>query len=254
MKIAILGSGNVATQLGKAFIKEQHTIVQIYSRNKANANALASILQAKAIDNLQVLDESADIYLLAVSDDALSSIIQQLPKTLRGTVVHCSGTTPLSVLADFASNGVIYPPQSLRKEIETPFAAIPFAVEGNSPSTTQMLVDLLKSLAPKTFFCTSAQRLALHVAAVFTNNFANALFQIGFEIVEQHKLSFDLLRPLILETAANVQQNEPKDVQTGPAKRADNATIERHLKFLSERSNWLQIYQQLTEEITTKNK
>ena len=252
MKIVILGSGNVATHVGIAIRNLGHEILQVYSRNQANAQALADVLDTSAIADLSDINKTADLYLLAVSDQAIVPLVNLLPKNINGIVVHCSGATDSNVLSEFQRYGVIYPPQSIKKNFDSRLQEIPFAVEGNIPSTANTLLTLMASISSKSFLCTSQQRLALHTAAVFANNFTNALFQISYDILQEQNLPFDLLKPIILETANKVQTNTPKDIQTGPAQRNDQLTIQKHLQFLSKKPNWLKIYQQLTEEIISK--
>lgn len=252
MKIVILGSGNVASYLAENFSHQGHKIIQVYSRTKANAHALASVFGADATDELSQLLPDADLYLLAVSDSAIIELMQTPPAIGQGIMVHCSGATPLTALASYKQHGVIYPPQSISKNVSSPIAAIPFAIEGNTPAVQALLLQTMQAMAPKSFPCTTAQRLALHVAAVFANNFSNLLFQISYDLLAEHEISFDLLRPIILETAQKVQNKRPDEVQTGPAKRGDQQTLERHLNFLSEKPSWLKIYQQLSEEIRRK--
>jgi len=250
MTIAILGSGNIASHIGNAFHTLGHQILQVYSRNKANAIALASVLNAHAIDTIEDITDKADLYFIAVTDQAIQQIVNQLPETLEGMVVHCSGATHINILAHFPLHGVIYPVQSLRKDIAASLENIPFGIEGSNPDTTDRLLQLMQNISAESFLCDSEQRLALHIAAVFANNFSNVLFQIAYDILKEQNLSFDLLRPIMLETAQKVQKQVPKDVQTGPAKRGDMETIQKHLQFLMKTPHWLKIYQQLTEEIT----
>jgi len=248
MKITIFGTGNVATHLGKAFFAAGHAISQVWSRNKDRAKGLATLLDAEAIDDRVALDRDADLYVLAVSDDAIAPLAARMPP-VRGVVVHCSGATPLAILAGSHDCGVVYPLQSLSKNAVLDIRTVPFAVEGNSAATTSLLLGLMRQLSPTSFICNSQQRLALHVAAVFANNFSNALFQISHEILQENGLSFDLLKPLILETAQKVQTHIPGEVQTGPAKRADGKTIERHLDFLGKNPDREKIYRIMTERI-----
>lgn len=253
MNIVLIGSGNVATQLGLFFQQAGHQISQVYSRNLANAHALASLLNTDVVDQLAALPLHADIYLIAVSDDAIEDTVAAMPK-VEGLVCHCSGASPLTLLANFEKHGVIYPPQSISKDQKASLSNLPFALEGNTASVTAALLAFMQPMAAASFECSTAQRLALHVAAVFVNNFSNALYQISFELLSKHQLPFDLLKPIILETAIKVQHNEPATVQTGPAKRKDEKTIQTHLNFLRQNQRWVEIYQKLTEEITNKNK
>ncbi|NQD72681.1 DUF2520 domain-containing protein [Sphingobacterium shayense] len=253
MEIVVIGSGNIATHLAKGLHALGHTILQVYSKNIANAHALASLFSASATDQLNVINPSASLYLIAVTDKAIQDITTVLPKSIQGIITHTSGATPISILQKFSNYGVIYPAQSLTKGISTNLNDVPFGIEGSNKKVSATLVAMMLQLSTKTFPCSTQQRLALHTAAVFANNFSNALFQIAYEIMNANNLSFDLLKPLILETAKKVQDHLPSEAQTGPAKRNDIPTIQRHLQFLSQNPNWVKIYQQLTEEISSKS-
>lgn len=252
MDIVLIGSGHVAHHLGQILHKHDHRIVQVYNRTLSHARALADILSSVAINDPKRIDLDADLYIMAVSDHALPLIIDQLPSALQGIVVHTSGATALSVLDKFGKSGVIYPPQSLTKEVDTDMSKIPFGIEANDTNTLDTLIKLLHPISPLTFHCTSQQRLALHIAAVFANNFSNSLFQIAHDLLQQENLSFDLIRPIILETAQKVQNHLPKDMQTGPAVRNDQGTITRHLEYLKQDSDWQSIYQLISVYISKK--
>lgn len=250
MNIVILGSGNIATHMGRAFLAQGHRVTQVYSRTKTNANALALLLKTAAVDCIGEISDTADLYVLAVSDQAIAAVAEQLPQALPGIVVHCSGATGIEVLAAFRQYGVIYPTQSLRKDNETSLQHVPFGIEGSAHDVTENLFHVMQQISRASFLCDSKQRLALHLAAVFANNFSNVLFQIAYDILQSQELSFDLLKPIILETAHKIQTQLPQKVQTGPASRGDTETIQKHLQFLIEKPHWLKIYQQLTAEIT----
>lgn len=249
MEIVIIGSGNVATQLAKAFCKYGYPIQQVFSRHSANAKALADTVKAESISNLSDLNLEADLYLIAVSDTAISKVISEMPEITKGIVAHTSGATPIEVLQRFDKAGVIYPAQSISKQVEIDIAGIPFGIEANSVATSELLFNLLSPIATRTFSCNSKQRLALHVSAVLVNNFPNALFSMAQQILERENMDFDLLRPIILETASKVQNHLPTEVQTGPAARNDLGTINRHLEFLSYSNELTQIYQHLSDFI-----
>ncbi|WP_254526352.1 MULTISPECIES: Rossmann-like and DUF2520 domain-containing protein [unclassified Sphingobacterium] len=249
MNIVLIGSGNIATHLGKAFTDAGHHVAQVYSRTLANANALANVLSAQAIDNLAQLDPNADLYLLAVSDSAIAELAQNLPNDLEGTIAHCSGATDVEVLKDFKNHGVIYPVQSFSKHKELDLNHTPFGIEGNNEKSEQVLLQLAREISDNTFACNSQQRLALHVSAVFANNFSNALFQLSFDLLKEHNLPFDLIRPIIQATAEKVQNHEPRQVQTGPAARNDKTTMVTHFNFLSPHPDWQLIYQKISDLI-----
>lgn len=249
MRIVIIGAGNIATHLAKGFHSLGHEISQVYNRTSANAKALADVVSSQAIDEINQIITNADLYIIAVSDSSIAVIIDQLCADLNGIVVHTSGATPLSILSKFHNSGVIYPPQSLNKNIDYNLSAIPFAIEGSDATVSHDLLTLMQSLSMRSFLCNTQQRMALHVSAVFANNFTNALFIIANSILEKEDLSFDLIKPIILETAQKVQNNSPAQVQTGPAIRNDKTTIESHLEFLSYSNNLSEIYQLMTNLI-----
>lgn len=246
MDISIIGSGNVAWHLAKFFHTNGHRITTIYNRSAATGEQLAAEVSASFASLEEEIDTKSDLLILAIKDDAIEEILTNIRPQQGGIVLHTAGATPMSVLEKFDRYGVIYPPQSLNKEIESNLSEIPFALEGSDIATQDAILQLMQSLAPKSFACDSRQRLALHVAAVFVNNFVNALYQIGYNILEKKNLDFELLRPIILETAKKVQNNLPQDTQTGPAVRNDKKTINRHLELLSDKETTRQIYQQLT--------
>lgn len=252
MNIVILGSGNAATHFGQQFQKTGHHIVQIYSKTKANADALAFALHCAAIDQLSELDLHADLYLIAVTDQAIVSLLEALPKDIKGVVIHCSGATDLSVLAGFKNAGVIYPPQSLSKNKAVDFSTVPLCVEGNTDENSAALLQLAQTFAPRSIYCNSQQRLAIHLASVMVNNFTNILYQMAYELLAENDLSFDLIKPIILETAEKVQNHIPITVQTGPAIRQDSTTMQKHLQFISNKPDLQQIYQLLSQEITKR--
>ena len=249
MKIVLIGSGNIATHLGKAFADAGHQIMQVYSHTIANAHALAIALSSEGIADLKDINQGADFYLLAVSDHVLSEVVDSLPKEITGVVAHCSGGTDISLLSQFKSYGVIYPIQSFSKHKDLDLHHTPFAVEANNTNSYELLYGLASEISDHVFQCNSQQRLALHVSAVFANNFSNALFQIAFELLKAHDLSFDLIRPIIRETAEKVQNHEPKDVQTGPAVRNDKTTMSTHFNFISSHPDWQLIYQKMSDLI-----
>lgn len=252
MNIVILGSGNAATHFAQQFQKRGHQIVQIYSKTKANADALAFALQSAATDDLSQLQPDADLYFIAVSDGAIPTLVSQLASGIKGIVVHCSGATDIAALNRFTNYGVIYPPQSLSKNKSVDFTEIPLCVEGNTTTNAQLLLRLARELSAQSLLCNSPQRMAIHLSAVMVNNFTNILYQMAYELLAENSLPFDLVRPIILETAEKVQNHIPFTVQTGPARRGDEDTIQKHLKFISNKPDLQQIYQLLTQQITKR--
>lgn len=251
MNIVLLGSGNVATHLGKALAGAGYDVLQVYSPTATNAQSLAGELAAEAIDDISSVTADADLYVIAVKDDAIEQVAAQLPASLSGTVVHTAGSVGVSVLAAHATRyGVLYPVQTFSKAKPVDFSLIPVAVEASDDATYQQLAQLAGSLSSRVFLCASHQRLALHVAAVFACNFTNHLYAIGADILHNHGLDFDLLRPLILETAEKAMQYRPEDVQTGPAARGDVHTMQRHLAALDGHPDLATLYKIISDHIS----
>jgi len=229
-------------------------VVQVYSRRIRNARSLAKKLACPATNKLTTLVTDADLYLFAISDGAIQkiaeSLIKYLPSSGNYIFAHTSGATPQSVFKGLVKNyGVFYPLQTFSKNRPTDFSRIPFCIDGNKIKVKTKLTQLAKKLSPTISLINDEQRAVLHVAAVFVNNFTNALFGVGKEILDSKDIPFDLLTPLILETAKKVQENSPKKMQTGPARRGDQETIQQHLDLLSNSPSLQQIYHQLSELI-----
>jgi predicted short-subunit dehydrogenase-like oxidoreductase (DUF2520 family) len=254
IKVIIIGSGNVAQHLIVAFenalIKgDSIELVQIFSRKREKLTRLIDL--NRITDDYEKLVE-ADLYIVAVSDDAIASVVANLPFKNR-LVVHTSGSFPLDGLNDNNRRGVFYPLQTFSKNKAVDFTKIPICVESENPFDYQILNTVAKSISDSVFAINSEQRKALHVAAVFVNNFANYLYQIGNEICEQHHVPFAILKPLIGETASKIMVLSPKEAQTGPAKRNDKKTVQEHEAFLLD-ENHLIIYKLLTQAIQDNGK
>jgi predicted short-subunit dehydrogenase-like oxidoreductase (DUF2520 family) len=254
VKVVIIGSGNVAQHLIAAFKNTQILgsdidLIQVYSRQTASVSHLLNLDQIT--NDLDTLAE-ADLYIIAVSDDAIGAISSQLPFKNR-LVVHTSGSVPLHALDEDNRKGVFYPLQTFTKNKAVDFKIIPICLESENATDYQLLDKVAKSISEKVFAINSEQRKALHVAAVFVNNFTNHLYQIGQEICEENQVPFEILKPLIAETADKIIVLSPEEAQTGPAKRNDTITIEAHEAFLSNK-NHLKIYKILTQSIQENGK
>ena len=245
IRITIIGSGNVAQHLIKAFTKSELVeIVQVYARKK---EALSSLIEFdKITSDFEELQES-DLYIIAVSDKAIADVSKQLPFQNR-IVVHTSGAASLDVLDTKNRKGVFYPLQTFSKNKEIDFSIIPLCLEAENTFDFRVLETVAKSISNAVFAINSDQRKALHVAAVFVNNFTNHLYHIGQEICEEHQVPFEILRPLIQETAEKINTLNPGDAQTGPAKRNDLVTIDAHLAYLTNQ-NQKNIYKLITQSI-----
>ncbi|HJS01490.1 MAG TPA: DUF2520 domain-containing protein [Flavobacterium sp.] len=254
IKISIIGSGNVAQHLITTFqnlknLNSEIELIQVFSRKK---EALTHLLHPDQIisdyNNLQ----EVDLYIIAVSDDAIESVSNQLPFKNR-LVVHTSGSAALTVLNNNNRKGVFYPLQTFTKGKTIDFKSIPICLEAENAPDYQLLDKIAKTLSEKVYAINSQQRKALHVAAVFVNNFTNHLYSIGNEICTENQVSFDILKPLIQETVEKIMTLSPNEAQTGPAIRNDKKTIKAHEAFLNHQ-NQLNLYKILTQSIQENGK
>ncbi|HLA55124.1 MAG TPA: Rossmann-like and DUF2520 domain-containing protein [Flavobacterium sp.] len=250
IKVSIIGSGNVAQHLMKAFAKSGAVdLLQVFSRKPETISDLISA--DKIIDDFNALSQ-ADLYIIAVTDSAIAAVSQQLPFTGR-LVVHTSGSLSADALDSKNRRGVFYPLQTFTKNKDVDFKMIPICLETENKSDYEVLEHVAKTISGNVFPIDSTQRKALHVAAVFVNNFTNHLYKIANDICTENNVPFDILKPLIAETADKVMVLSPKEAQTGPAKRNDTNTIDAHLAFLSN-GNLQPIYKILTQSIIDDGK
>jgi predicted short-subunit dehydrogenase-like oxidoreductase (DUF2520 family) len=254
MNIVILGSGNIATHLGRAFKMAGQDISQVWSRDITHASSLADTLAAEAIDNMFDLDHSADLFIIAVKDEAIREIALEL-KLSDQVLVHTSGSTGLSALEGASTKiGVFYPLQTFSKIKSVDFRQIPIIIEANSPEVLSSIRAIADRLSEKVIELNSEQRKTLHVAAVFACNFTNHLFGLAQELLEVQGLDYELLKPLIAETLSKIEMNDPVSVQTGPAIREDQATIQAHLELLKHNPALSELYTKLSQSIVNLHK
>lgn len=249
MDIVIIGSGNVAAVLGRKFKAAGHHILQIASRNASAASALAYEWDVISTNYLSAINRNADIYIIAVSDDAIDDVARELK--LPGKVVaHTAASAPKEVLKNVsAHHGVFYPLQSLRKDMKE-LPDMPVFFDGSDEKTKKSLESLAHSLSKvQVAEAGDDARLKLHVAAVVANNFTNHLYALAQDYCHKEGLDFKQLLPLIEETASRIETISPKEAQTGPAIRNDSETIHKHLELLKNHPQLKNIYVLLTESI-----
>lgn len=246
ISVIILGAGNIASHLFKAFEKAENVSVkQWYNRH---LNTISSYKNHVNItDDLSQLKE-ADVYILAVSDDAIKELSSKLAFENR-LVVHTSGSVSLYDIDKKNRRGVFYPLQTFSKEADVDFENVPLCIEALKSTDFEILKSLASNIGSDPRKVNSDQRRVLHLAAVFVNNFTNQLYRVAHEITESEGAEFDILKPLILETAKKVQDFSPYIAQTGPAIRNDKKTIRKHLKLLNNNLHHKAIYELLTESI-----
>ena len=245
ISVVILGSGNVATHFFKAFKKtDDVSVIQWFNRNLESIKPYKN--DVDITNDLNSLKD-ADVYILAVSDDVIGELSSKLPFNNR-LVVHTSGSVSVYDIDKKHKRGVLYPLQTFSKKAKMDFTNVPICIETIDKKSYPLLKELALSVGSPTKRVNSDQRRVLHLAAVFVNNFTNQLYRVGHEITESEGAEFDLLKPLILETANKIQELSPYMAQTGPAKRNDKKTLKKHLKILKNKHH-KDIYQLMTESI-----
>lgn len=256
MRITLIGAGRVATHLAKV-LHTQHQIVQIFSRNLLNAQELAEKINAHAINQVEQLTQDTDLVIIAVSDQAIQSVIKSIHGYLSNNlIVHTSGSTNLQILEEVhPRSGVFYPLQTFSREREVDWKETPLFVEASDHQDLIFLTALANSLSQRVYQYSSKQRQTLHLAAVFACNFSNYCYDMAKQVVDAEQVDFSLLFPLILETANKAVANDPKEMQTGPAMRGDENILKMHTHLLAE-SNQLdleQVYELMSNGILKRH-
>ena len=250
ISITIIGSGNVAHHLAKAISDSPELeLVQMAMRNSSNAPS--NIETSKITTAFSDLKE-ADLYLVAVSDESIENVINLLAQPDR-LIAHTSGTSDLNISEASYRKGVFYPLQTFSKSKEVLFETVPICLEATSDFDYHLLEKVAGALSNSVYSISSEQRKSLHVAAVFVCNFVNHLYTQGEAICTDNNIDFNILKPLILETANKIMSVAPSEAQTGPAKRKDTLTINNHLHFLTD-ENQKEIYKLLTQSIINHGK
>jgi predicted short-subunit dehydrogenase-like oxidoreductase (DUF2520 family) len=249
MNILLHGSGNVATHLALAIHKTEHQIVQVYSRTKASAAALGNRLGVPYTHLVDEIMQDADLYIYAVSDDALESLVS-LNIAPQAMHVHTAGSVAMDIFKGYKKHyGVLYPLQSLSKDKTVDFQQVPLLLEASDEVVKQALDVLAKEISGQVHHYNTEQRLKIHLAAVFANNFVNHLFHIASDIMESSDIDFNLLKPLIKETIEKISHLSPAEAQTGPAKRNDQKIMKQHMEMLKDQPKLQNLYRELSQMI-----
>lgn len=249
MRVSIIGSGNVATHIAKALKDANVQVLHIWSYKLENAKVLANKVDASAVAEIsQVCIDNSDVVLIAVKDDAIASVSAQLTN-YKGLIAHTSGAVAMDTLASNKNYGVFYPLQTFSKQKDLDFSSVPLCLEANNHTNLDQLKKLASIISKSIYEVNSEQRKTLHLAAVFACNFTNYLYGIAQQLLAQNQLDFDIIKPLITETANKIQTALPLEVQTGPAVRNDEQTLQKHEGMLQEHPEWLNIYQLLSNQI-----
>ena len=271
MKIVLIGAGNLATHLGKALHAAGHDMLQVFSRTMQSAETLASLLDAEPLTDIAQVRDDADVYIFSVKASALVQLVAQLcrheadglgedgaVKALRKAkkgehervFLHTAGSMPMSVFEGMAQHyGVLYPMQTFSKQREVDFSIIPCFVEANDEFAQKQIEGLAREISGRVYQLSSEDRKYLHLSAVFACNFANHCYAISQELLEEHGIPFDVMLPLINETAAKVHEMKPKDAQTGPAVRYDENVIDKQSKLLENHPHFKKVYDSMSKSI-----
>lgn len=245
IKVVILGAGNVAFHLTHFLLKNKKIeLLQVYNKNLDKIDYLKN--SVAITDKLSNLNKNGDIYIIAISDDAISTFSNQLilPNKL---VVHTSGSVSVDKLKSKSGKGVFYPLQTFSKNKKIDFKHIPICIEADTSKNLFLLKTFTKIISDTYFLINSDQRKHLHLSAVFVNNFVNHLYYLGNQICEENNIPFEILHPLIKETSNKIEDISPFDAQTGPAKRNDEKTMKKQLAILPKESK--EIYTLLSNSI-----
>lgn len=252
-KISIIGAGNVGTHLATALEDRGFEIIDVYSRNINNAKKLArKLYDAKATDQLDFSRSEAELFIISVADQAIHHVSDHLVlPSSKAIVVHTSGSIPLNHLANAGlRTGIFYPLQTFSKEKKVKFSEINFCIHSLSQTVMDLLAEVAYTLSTKVYHINDEERKILHVSAVFACNFSNYMLTISKDILEKHQMDFKWMESLIKETMEKSLTIGPKESQTGPAKRNDTPTIDKHLQLLSEmHPEYHKIYEVMTESI-----
>jgi predicted short-subunit dehydrogenase-like oxidoreductase (DUF2520 family) len=247
IRINIIGSGNMAWFLADSFAKTDVSISDIFSRNKEQGQLLADACNANFVNDVACLDDNADITFIALRDDDIALVANQLKTT--SIVAHCSGMLSMDALSAHKDRAVFYPLQTITKNDLPNASHIPICLEANNTETLRIVESLADKISHHVHFINSEQRQYYHLAAVMVNNFTNHLYVLADDLLTKQNLSFDLLKPLISETARKACISKPLNNQTGPAKRDDRNTIKKHLNLLNQNKELKELYEKITQSI-----
>jgi predicted short-subunit dehydrogenase-like oxidoreductase (DUF2520 family) len=248
LRVCLIGSGNVATRLGIALKQYGSEIVMVYSPTLKNAEKLGKQLRAAAVSNLHNLPDDVDVYIMCTKDDAIKPIARHLRKT-NACVIHTAGSIPMDALHLCKWHGVLYPVQTLSAQREIDFRTVPMLIEANNAKSKAIIRKVASTLSGKVYWMNSNQRLHVHLAAVYANNFVNYMYQAAGKILEGQDIPFDILQPLIEETANKIKKLSPANAQTGPAIRNDLRVQKQHNAALKSSPRLRKLYKEISQAI-----
>lgn len=253
ISVVFVGAGNLATHLARSLHQAGFCIKQVYSRTEESARVLAESVNAGFTTEFATLLPGAELYIVSLKDAALIQLLPEIVagKGHQGLWVHTAGSIPMSVWENNGVEryGVFYPMQTFSKQREVDFSQIPLFVEANHQSDVLLLKEIAGCLTSKVLDADSDQRKSLHLAAVFACNFANHMYALAEELLQKYNLPFEVILPLIDETARKVHELHPKQAQTGPAVRYDMNVMDAHLRMLDGEPRMQELYKLISQSI-----
>ena len=250
--ISFIGAGNLAWHLAPALDNSGYAVKEVFSQNPKHAEDLTDRLyQAEVKASLDFSTSDSRIFIMAVSDSAITQVAQEIILPDQALLIHNSGSVPLDELSYAAAtaSGVFYPLQTFTKNRKTDFKGLPIFVEANDPDAEELLFEIGRSIGGNIQKMDSGQRAKIHLAAVFASNFTNHMLTVASQLAEQNEIKFDWLKPLIRETLEKSLSLGPMQAQTGPAKRGDLETLDKHLEQLKDDEKLSEIYQLISQHI-----
>ena len=251
LRVVFIGAGNLATSVALGMHNAGFTIGQVVTRSTGSARELAARVMAKYTNSIAEIDSNADLYVIAVPDAQIEPVVNSL-RPLNGLVVHTSGSTPIDVFDSnkFPNHGVLYPFQTFSKSIVVDLHNVSICIEANSPQNEEQIVSIASQLSAKVVPMKSEQRRWLHLIGVFGSNFVNLILTMAYEIATNKGIDFEIIKPLVGTTVQKAFSGNPAKMQTGPAIRNDQNTMDEHLQMLKDLNPDLQkIYNELSLEI-----
>ena len=248
-RITLVGAGNVAWHMGKALSQKGYVIKQVLDRTASSSEQLAEELKAESSGTLENAMAPTDACLICVTDDAIASVIERI-KPGDCLLMHTAGSVPLDVFRNITANyGVLYPLQTFTKGRQLDYSQIPFLIEANTPENLDLINHIASSVSHRVVKADSTQRLFIHLAAIFASNFSNHMYTLAEKLAVEYNMPFDLLKPLITETAAKAMDMSPQKAQTGPAVRGNTRVIEKHLEMLKDHPRLQEMYRIISKDI-----
>lgn len=249
MTFYIVGTGNAAWFMATRLHKAGHNCMGVYGRNAADAQQLAKEVKAPALAGITDIQDDADACILAITDHAIVEVAANFSFE-HTTLIHTAGSLSRMILEPYAQHaGVMWPIYSLIKNKLPLHREVPIVVKGSTEHAEELLKQLAASITEIHYTISWEQRQWLHLCAVLCNNFTNHMMAVSEQICNKQQIPFSLLYPIVSQTGERISQASPLKLQTGPARRGDEITIEKHLNLLQQNPDWQELYKSISTSI-----